>query len=113
MFRTRQAAAFEAEKERWRAAGEFDRRDEPVPLAAEEVVVPDGALAVTAPFTATVWQLAASPGDGLAEGDPILALEAMKMETKVAAPVAGRLVGLYVKPGEQVAPGQVLAAVAR
>jgi urea carboxylase len=112
-FRARQAAAFEAEKERWRAAGEFDRRDEPPPLAAGEVVVPDGAVAVTAPFTATVWQLAATPGDRLAEGDPILSMEAMKMETRVGAPVAGRLVELYVKPGEQVAPGQILAAVAR
>ncbi|MFC5220346.1 urea carboxylase [Streptomyces coerulescens] len=110
-FRQRQSAAFEAEKERWRAAGEFDRDDDPQPPAADAVVVPDGAIPVTAPFTATVWQAVAQPGATVAEGDPILSLEAMKMESKVSAPVAGTLLEIYVKPGEQVAPGQVLAAV--
>ncbi|MFF8356543.1 urea carboxylase [Streptomyces chartreusis] len=110
-FRQQQGAAFEAEKERWRAAGEFDRNDDPEPPAADAVVVPDGALAVTAPFTATVWQTVAEPGTTVAEGDPILSLEAMKMESKVSAPAAGTLLKIYVKPGEQVAPGQILAAV--
>ncbi|QOV40760.1 urea carboxylase [Streptomyces ferrugineus] len=110
-FRQRQSAAFEAEKERWRAAGEFDRDDGPEPPAAGSVTVPDGAVPVTAPFTATVWQTVAQPGTTVAEGDPILSLEAMKMETKVSAPAAGTLLEIYVKPGEQVAPGQVLATV--
>ncbi|MFG1664168.1 urea carboxylase [Streptomyces sp. Y7] len=110
-FRQRQNAAFEAEKERWRAAGEFDRDDDPEPPAADAVVVPDGAVPVTAPFTATVWQTVAQPGTTVAEGDPILSLEAMKMESKVSAPATGTLLEIYVKPGEQVAPGQVLAAV--
>ncbi|MFT4083841.1 MAG: urea carboxylase [Nocardioides sp.] len=111
-FRRRQAAAFEAEKERWRSTGEFDRRDEPEPGPVPEVSVPEGAVAVTASFTATVWQVSAQPGATVAEGDPILSVEAMKMEAKVTAPLPGRLVRLYVRPGEQVAPGQVLAAVA-
>ncbi|MCE5288936.1 MAG: carboxyltransferase domain-containing protein, partial [Nocardiaceae bacterium] len=110
-FRTKQSAAFEAEKRRWAAAGEFDRRDDPEPVAAESVSIPEGAIPVTAPFTATVWQLNASVGVALDEGDPILSLEAMKMESRVPAPVAGKLLEIYVKPGEQVAPGQVLAAV--
>ncbi|MFH7341003.1 urea carboxylase [Streptomyces sp. KHY 26] len=111
-FRQRQSAAFEAERQRWRAAGEFDRDDGPEPVTdAAAVTVPDGAVPVTAPFTATVWQITAEPGTALADGDPILSLEAMKMESKVHAPAAGTLLEVYVKPGEQVAPGQVLAAV--
>ncbi|WP_045878676.1 biotin carboxylase N-terminal domain-containing protein [Pseudofrankia sp. DC12] len=110
-FRATQAAAFEAEKERWRAAGEFDRRDEPVVAAGADVELPAGVVAVTAPFTATVWQLAAEPGTLVAADEPVLSLEAMKMETKVTAPVGGTLLEIYVRPGEQVAPGQVLAAV--
>jgi urea carboxylase len=47
----------------------------------------------------------------LAADDPVLSLEAMKMEAKVTTPVSGTLVELYVKAGEQVAPGQILAAV--
>ncbi|MEV8563543.1 urea carboxylase [Streptomyces sp. NPDC051917] len=111
-FRRRQNAAFDAEKQRWREAGEFDRDDDPAPVTAVGTVsVPDGAVPVTAPFTATVWQVAATPGATVAEGDPILSLEAMKMESKVTAPAAGTLLEVYVKPGEQVAPGQILAAV--
>ncbi|MGZ4451435.1 MAG: urea carboxylase [Nocardioides sp.] len=112
-FRDRQAAAFEAEKERWREAGEFDRRDEPAPSAKEEIAVPDGAVAVTAPFTATVWQLALEPGASVKEGEGILSLEAMKMESQVSSPIDGTVVEVYVRTGEQVEPGQVLAAVRR
>ncbi|MCW2755085.1 MAG: urea carboxylase, partial [Marmoricola sp.] len=110
-FRDRQSAAFEAEKERWRASGEFDRRDEPPPAAALPIEVPFGSVAVTAPYTATVWQTTALVGDEVEEGDPILSVEAMKMEAKVGAPVKGTLVEVYVKPGDQVSAGQVLAAV--
>ncbi|MBZ5733462.1 urea carboxylase [Nocardioides sp. TRM66260-LWL] len=110
-FRARQGAAFEAEKERWRASGEFDRRDEPVAAPTAEVALPAGAVAVTAPFTATVWQVPVAAGARLAADDVVCSLEAMKMETRVGSPVAGRVAEVYVRPGEQVAPGQVLAAV--
>jgi urea carboxylase len=110
-FRKRQSAAFDAEKRRWRESGEFDRRDDPEPVPAQAVSLPDGAIPVTAPFMATVWQIGAEAGEYVIEGEPLLSLEAMKMETKVAAPVTGTLLEVYVKLGEQVAPGQVLAAV--
>ncbi|MGJ5752033.1 urea carboxylase [Streptomyces puniciscabiei] len=111
-FRRRQSTAFEAEKQRWRAAGEFDRTDDPEPVTATAAVtLPDGAVPVTAPYTATVWQIAAEPGATIASGEAILSLEAMKMESEVNAPTAGTLLEIYVKPGEQVAPGQILAAV--
>ncbi len=109
-FRTRQSAAFESEKARWRQAGEFDRRDAE-PVVAEAVSLPEGAVAVTAPFTATVWQIGADRGSSVLAGEPLLSLEAMKMETKVDTPVSGLLLEVYVKPGDQVSPGQVLAAV--
>ena len=110
-FRGRQSAAFEAEKRRWRDSGEFDRRDDPEPVALSGVSLPDGAVPVIAPFMATIWQIGVEPGAWVTEGEPILSLEAMKMETKVATPVSGTLVEVYVTLGEQVSPGQVLAAV--
>jgi urea carboxylase len=110
-FRRHQSAAFEAEKQRWRESGEFDRRDDPEPIAAASISIPNGAVPVTAPFTATVWQIGAEAGAWVMEGEPLISLEAMKMETKVATPVSGTLLEIYVKPGEQVATGQVLAAV--
>src|SRR6185437_5058741 len=95
-FRARQSAAFAAEKERWRASGELDRAEfahtaEPEPGAGlgEAVRVPAGATAVTAPFIASVWQVDARPGMRVTTGDKLASLEAMKMETIVAAPHDG------------------------
>lgn len=111
-FRAQQAEAFGAEKQRWRASGEFDVRPEPAaaPPAAEPDV-PEGATAVRAPFVATVWQLSVEPGSQVATGDQVLSLEAMKMETPMTAPVDGEVLEVYVKAGEQVSPGQALMAV--
>ena len=112
-FRSRQAAAFAAEKERWRTSGEFDRADpEPAVSAAEETIeIPERSVALRAPFTASVWQVAARPGDRVAQGDKLVSLEAMKMETILTAPHDGTLAGLYVAVGAQVTAGQVVAAV--
>ncbi|MEU1573793.1 biotin carboxylase N-terminal domain-containing protein [Streptomyces collinus] len=66
-----------------------------------------------APMPGTVVRVA----DGLAvgaavqEGDPLLWLEAMKMQHKVTAPVTGTLTDLCVAPGQQVEPGVLLAVV--
>ena len=119
-FRARQSAAFAAEKERWRASGEFDRaefdRAEPDAGAGaggmgEAVRVPAGATAVTAPFIASVWQVDARPGMRVAKGDKLASLEAMKMETIIAAPHDGTVAEVYTAVGTQVAAGQVLLAL--
>ena len=70
-------------------------------------------LAVEADLAGTVWQLSATSGDTLAEGDPILILESMKMEIPVESPCAARLVALHVAEGEVVREGQVLATLER
>jgi urea carboxylase len=111
-FRAAQAAAFAAEKERWRASGEFDVSPDPVADApAGDVRVPDGTTAVTAPFTASVWHVDARPGTRVAKGDKLLSLEAMKMETAVTAPHDGTVAGIYTVPGAQVDAGQPLVAI--
>jgi urea carboxylase len=112
-FRSRQAAAFAAEKERWRAAGEFDRADpEPVPSATEDTIeIPERSVALRAPFTASVWQVTARPGSHVSKGDKLVSLEAMKMETILTAPHDGTVAGIYVAAGAQVTAGQVVAAV--
>jgi urea carboxylase len=112
-FRSRQAAAFEAEKERWRTSGELDRTDsEPaVSATAAAGAVPERATAVRAPFTASVWQIAARPGSRVAKGDKLVSVEAMKMETILTAPHDGTVAGIYVAAGDQVTAGQAVAAV--
>ena len=68
--------------------------------------------ALQAPLPGVVVALRAAPGDVVAQGDPLVVIESMKMELEISAPHAGVLTALSVGVGEHVARGQVLAAVA-
>ena len=50
-------------------------------------------------------------GGRVAAGQPLLWLEAMKMEHRIAAPASGTLTALHAGPGRQVEVGAVLAVV--
>ncbi|MEW1718942.1 urea carboxylase [Streptomyces sp. NPDC093109] len=109
-FRAGQSAAFEAERTAWEAAGEFDRTDE-VPVAAvprAEITVPPGGRLLEAEFAASVWQLNVAAGDRVSAGQPLLALEAMKMESRVHAPADGVVTEVLTSPGAQVEAGTPL-----
>ncbi|WP_184570711.1 acetyl/propionyl/methylcrotonyl-CoA carboxylase subunit alpha [Streptomyces zagrosensis] len=65
-----------------------------------------------APMPGTVIRLAnAAVGDAVQAGQPLLWLEAMKMEHKIIAPASGTLAALPVAPGQQVEVGALLAVV--
>jgi biotin carboxyl carrier protein len=59
----------------------------------------------------SVLTVHAAAGDAVAAGDPVVTLEAMKMEHAVVAPAGGRLTELRVEAGDQVTRGQVLGVV--
>ncbi|MEV7601114.1 biotin carboxylase N-terminal domain-containing protein [Kitasatospora sp. NPDC089797] len=67
--------------------------------------------ALLAPMPGTVLRVAAAVGDTVTAGQPLLVLEAMKMEHRVTAPAAGTLVELRAAPGQQVQLGALLAVV--
>jgi oxaloacetate decarboxylase alpha subunit len=52
-----------------------------------------------------------APGSVVAEGDVIIILEAMKMETEVRSRVAGTVSSVNVKEGDAVAVGQILISL--
>jgi acetyl-CoA/propionyl-CoA carboxylase biotin carboxyl carrier protein len=66
---------------------------------------------LTAPMPGAVLRLHIRAGDRVGAGDPVVTLEAMKMEHVVAAPIAGRLAELLVQPADQVARGQLLGTI--
>ncbi len=75
---------------------------------------PTAALAhgsLLAPMPGSVLRIGAAVGDAVTAGQPLIWLEAMKMEHTVAAPGDGVLVELNVEPGQQVEVGAVLARV--
>jgi biotin carboxyl carrier protein len=55
-----------------------------------------------------VLAVAVTAGDAVAAHDPLVVLEAMKMEMPVLAPFAATVTAVHVAAGEQVAAGAVL-----
>jgi urea carboxylase len=108
----RQQAAFEAERERWAAAGQaafVEPPDDLPPATAAEV--PEGCEAVRSPMTASVWHVAVQPGQRVEAGQRILVLEAMKMEVEITAPIEGVVELVHCAKGAMVTAGQNLATV--
>ncbi len=95
---------------------DYGRRDEQPPpgTAADQTggAAPDGTVPVLAPMLGTVVSLEAQTGDLLAAGQPLLVLEAMKMQHLVAAPVGGYLRAVTVAVGDTVYEGHPLAHLA-
>ena len=55
---------------------------------------------VLAPLGGNIWKVHVSPGDTVEEGDVMIILEAMKMETEVRAPKAGTIGEVFIKEGD-------------
>jgi urea carboxylase len=111
-FKARQQAAFEAERERWAEAGlNVLPAEAELSAGADDSVLPEGTVAACAPLPANVWKVLANPGDHVAEGDPLVILEAMKMEVPVPAPKSGTVSRILCIPGKLVTPGQALCWV--
>lgn len=80
----------------------------PAPAPKSAAAAP-GALAAT--LAGTVFKVLVKPGDAVQSGQPVLVLEAMKMETEVAAPEAGRVEAIHVKEGDAVEIGDPLVSL--
>ena len=70
-----------------------------------------GPAEVVAPMPGSVLTVHVAVGDTVAIGDPVVTLEAMKMEHVVAATGPGRIAEVEVKPGDQVTRGASLATI--
>ncbi|KXF50800.1 acetyl/propionyl-CoA carboxylase subuit alpha [Rhodococcus sp. SC4] len=83
-------------------------------LAAPRFTDPSAVIAegsLLAPMPGSVIRLGAAAGDSVTAGQPIVWLEAMKMEHTIKAPASGVLTELSVTAGQQVDVGTVLAVV--
>ncbi|HII3847775.1 TPA: sodium-extruding oxaloacetate decarboxylase subunit alpha [Pasteurella multocida] len=63
---------------------------------------------ISAPMSGNIWKVVAKEGQKVAEGDVLLILEAMKMETEIRASQAGTVQSIHVKAGDTVAVGDTL-----
>jgi len=86
-----------------------------VQKAASQPVIPTSSQsteAVAAPLAGTIFKIEVEQGTEVAEGDVLIVLEAMKMETEIRAARNGVVHELHVKEGDSVRVGASLLSLA-
>lgn len=63
---------------------------------------------VSAPMPGLIVNIQCAAGDEVKKGDPLLVMEAMKMENEIKSPLAGKVKTINVAPRQSVDKGQVL-----
>ncbi len=82
-------------------------------VAAPQAAAPVGnAEDVPAPLSGNIWKVLVSLNQQVNEGDTLVILEAMKMETEIKAAHSGVVANINVKEGDSVTVGQVLLSLA-
>lgn len=71
-----------------------------------------GGEPLAAPLAGNIFKVLAVPGQSVQEGDLLVLLEAMKMETEIRAPKAGTIATVAVKEGASVSVGDILLTIA-
>ncbi|MNC35977.1 2-oxoglutarate carboxylase large subunit [compost metagenome] len=105
-FRRRQQLAFKREVANW-------KEQETAAVASAmsvEQAVPDeqeGQL-VSADLNGNIWKILVEPGQSVKQGDPLIVVEAMKMELMVSAPCNGTVIRISCQQGRPVGPGDAL-----
>ena len=84
----------------------------PTPAAATQAPAAGEGEAVVAPLGGNIFKVHVSPGDQVEEGDVLIILEAMKMETEVRAPKAGTVGEVFIKVGDAVSPDDEMLTIA-
>jgi methylmalonyl-CoA carboxyltransferase small subunit len=80
----------------------------PTPPPVEQGAPVDEKKVCRSPVSGIVVRVAAQVGQTLQTGDVLIVLEAMKMETNITAPNAGKIAALKVNQGDSVQSGQVV-----
>lgn len=69
------------------------------------------ATEVTVPMVGKIVSVEVNAGDSINENDPIVILEAMKMEMPVPSPSSGTIKEVLVNPGDEVEAEKVIAII--
>ena len=85
-----------------------DERSRRLNQARKLPTLPEGELAITAPNPGLVIKTLVNPGDSVEEGQPLVILEAMKMENEIRSIRSGMVKTILVSPGQRVEQNAVL-----
>ncbi|MDR2832333.1 MAG: acetyl-CoA carboxylase biotin carboxyl carrier protein subunit [Streptococcaceae bacterium] len=84
---------------------------EETPVVAPAASTPAGADAILAPMPGTVLKVLVAPGEAVKKNQPLLILEAMKMENEIVADKDGVVAGIHTNQGDMVNPGDALVTI--
>jgi len=90
------------------AVSVLSRREQLLAEAALASSSGTGPVEVTATLPGLIVAIETTEGSDVAAGDPLLTIEAMKMQNEVRAPRAGRVAAIAVAAGQTVGTGQLL-----
>jgi urea carboxylase len=111
-----QQTAFEAERDRWAAAGQDMVAPEPAKDSGRGLggdALPAGHTAIVSPVAGSVWKLLVNVGDSIVAGAAVVIIEAMKTEIVIKTSVSGRVHEHQTEPGATVLPGYTLLVIDR
>ena len=111
-FKSKQQAAFDAERQRWIDSGQATFEPEENLLAAsEESEIPENCIAVPTHIPGNVWKVEVASGDTVKAGDTLVIVESMKMEINIKATKPGTVREILIQEGSPVKKGQNLAII--
>jgi len=110
-FKSRQQAAFEAERQRWKELGldSFTVDEGAGPGLGGDI--PEGCFGIESAVPGNVWKILVEEGQPVAAGDTLAIIESMKMEINVTAHAPGRVRDLRAGPGRNVKAGDIIVVL--
>ena len=111
-FKNTQQASFDAERDRWKAAGQAEYISEADSShVSDELQLKPGEQRVEAHIPGSIWKIPVKVGDYVNAGDVVAIIESMKMEFTVTATQSGIVQQVVAQVGHQVSAGQALMVV--
>lgn len=83
----------------------------PAPAPAAPAANVSGGASVVAPMPGTILKVLVNVGDQVSENQPLIVLEAMKMENDIVAPEDGTVASVNVAVGSAVEAGETMATL--
>lgn len=83
----------------------------PAPAASVPAAPPANEASVTSPLPGSVFALKVAVGDQVSEGDVVIIMESMKMETEIHATASGTISSIQVQEGQNVKTGDSLLVI--
>ncbi|HAS78428.1 MAG TPA: acetyl-CoA carboxylase biotin carboxyl carrier protein subunit [Ruminococcus sp.] len=93
------------------AAAPVQAKKAAAPAAAPAKKAAGAGTKVSAPMPGTILDIKVKEGDSVKKGQPVMVLEAMKMENDIVAPCDGKITSIVVNKGDTVESADTLATI--